>query len=133
MLCGFLMMLSFKCRTSPEVGVTKEESIEIVVDFPAPFGPSRPTISPFSKNILIPCAANFCLYFFDKSTISNIPSISFITKIPNKNTAENNRSIQQTSSLKHILILNEVLLYIFIIDFYIYLHHYRTSLVLTKN
>src|SRR5690606_33279867 len=35
--------------TSPDVGLMREEIMEIVVDLPAPFGPSNPTDSPSSK------------------------------------------------------------------------------------
>ena len=35
-------------NTSPEVAPIQPQSIRIVVDFPAPFGPRKPTIPPFS-------------------------------------------------------------------------------------
>src|SRR5690606_15437308 len=44
--------------------------MEINVDFPAPFGPNSPTISPRSIKRFTFFTASVCLYLFDKSTNS---------------------------------------------------------------
>jgi hypothetical protein len=54
----------------PDVGFKMVHSIEIVVVFPAPFGPSKPKISPFSILMLRLSTAVSPLNFFVRSNVS---------------------------------------------------------------
>src|SRR6266849_2234257 len=49
-------------RAVPAVGVSRVQRIEIVVDFPAPFGPRKPNISPWRTSRSIPRTASTSLY-----------------------------------------------------------------------
>ena len=57
---------------SPVVGVYKVDSMEMVVVFPAPLGPSRLKISPSLISKEIPLTAVKSPYFFTRLLTSNI-------------------------------------------------------------
>src|SRR5699024_109 len=69
---GFFNMLFFLNITSPSVGSIKVDNMEMVVDLPAPFGPNKPIISPFSIYMFILLNAYLSLYLLDKSINSSI-------------------------------------------------------------
>src|SRR5467141_1229636 len=56
---GFPSMLKFPTLTLPSVGGMKPVIIRIVVDFPAPFGPRKPSTSPRSTENDTPSTARF--------------------------------------------------------------------------
>src|SRR5690242_11557779 len=62
-------------RTRPRVGCTMPMIIFTVVDFPAPFGPMKPTISPGAIRKLTSSTAGIPVYSFETCTISsmNVP------------------------------------------------------------
>lgn len=55
---------------SPESGHNNPDIILIAVDFPAPFGPISPTISPSAMSSVIPFSASFSVNFFVNSDLS---------------------------------------------------------------
>src|SRR5687768_5815443 len=60
---------------SPEVGVYRVESMEMVVVFPAPFGPSRLKISPSLMSNEIPLTAKKSPYFLTRFWTSRMAGI----------------------------------------------------------
>ena len=63
---GFLSILMPVMVMLPAVGVRAPVSIFIVVVLPAPLGPKKPVISPFSSWKLIAFTAVCCPYIFVK-------------------------------------------------------------------
>ena len=87
------MMFSVR---SPEVGVYKVESIEMVVVLPAPFGPNRLNISPslISKDIpLTAVKSPYCLTRFWTSRILDM--ISPLKSIYEKYSASRNEKLHK--------------------------------------
>ena len=89
-------MYPIRCRTSrlslgnfapatsirPSVGGKYPVSIRIVVDFPAPFGPKKPTTSPFSTEKVIPRTASPPAYLFIKFSTWIITNLKFYKPYP---------------------------------------------------
>src|SRR5512137_175855 len=65
-------------RARPEVGVSRPQSMRIVVDFPAPFGPRKPKISPRRTPKLILSTATKSPNFFSNASTETAKSGSFI-------------------------------------------------------
>src|SRR5699024_1192068 len=59
---GLFNMLLILNVTSPSVASVKVDNMEMVVDLPAPFGPNKPIISPFSIYMFILLTAYLSLY-----------------------------------------------------------------------
>jgi hypothetical protein len=73
-LTGSVSLLTrlFSIRTSPESGFSNPAMIETVFVLPAPFGPSRPTVSPEFARKLTPLIALSFPYVFVMRLISSI-------------------------------------------------------------
>ena len=75
---GFVVESIPQISTLPEVGSVNPSIIRIVVDFPAPFGPNNPKISPLQIDRLIWSTAVKLPYFLVKS-VSTITCSPIIT------------------------------------------------------
>ena len=81
-----LLRISSGCRATsnpftdplPAVGVNNPHSIRMVVDFPAPFGPRKPKISPFATFSETWSTATNDPNFFTRSSISTAHPFPFM-------------------------------------------------------
>src|SRR5262249_56715951 len=72
-------------RTRPELGRTNPSNILIVVDFPAPFWPSRPRTSPWRTENESLLTATRLPYCFDSSSVCTTMLVIARLQLPEAN------------------------------------------------